>query len=103
LMALGILSMASACFILLVRPYDLIFKLVSANPMMRKFGVAAPDAGCCQRIMSLYPTIYYRKQETPRSQTPSGVIRGWNKITYRQGREAVIWMTLFSATLKQLR
>jgi hypothetical protein len=92
LMALGILSMASACFILLVRPYDIIFKLVSANPMMRKFGAAAPDAGCCQRIV-IYPTIYYRKQEPPRSQTPSGVIRRWNKITYGQGREAVVWMT----------
>jgi hypothetical protein len=31
LMALGVLSVASACFILLVRPYDLIFKLVSAE------------------------------------------------------------------------
>jgi hypothetical protein len=30
-MALGVLSVASACFILLVRPYDLIFKLVSAH------------------------------------------------------------------------
>jgi hypothetical protein len=81
-MALGVLSMASACFILLVRPYDLIFKLVSANLMMRKFGVAAPDAGCCQRITTFNPTIYNRKQEPPRSQTPSGVIRRLNKITY---------------------
>jgi hypothetical protein len=34
LMALGVLSVASACFILLVRPYDLVFKLVSTKPVV---------------------------------------------------------------------